>query len=583
MPATTRSSGQDPARSIIMSLTERAKEAYEKRVRLQDACTEHVRDVLELEEDLGRDNRPEKRTELKETMGRLVNLANHYRLAHKAFAKAEMEACLAENPQLNQAGKDKKREQIDRPYTEFWEDMGRAITRVKATLENAEAAAVVTEAATAAAAAVDDSPTPAEETGGGGESEAEGGGAEGGAGDRERNRPRRHSEGNEQAIGAVAKLLGDLVSTLNKKETDTMTQAAHLANVLQEDRREARRQQENAYAMIRVPHVDCEVFTGADDQEYARWKTAFLQIYPSSIPPAERFLGLQGKTGGAAKELLMALPVTGASYAEGIKRLDEKYGTSSYEIARLNRQFRAEPPVTRTEDTVALRSLYEKVRSMVFTYRELKEPLAGPYMIEVWLDKFPKSIAWSWVKATSGEADDGSASKAADVDAFLKLVAREVKQAESYQSLLRARTKPEKEKEKEKPNKPEKKGDGGNSQGKAKPASSASLLAASDGGGAGTSGKSGSSGKSSSGKSKKTQPVNITCQDCRTKKSGHGLDTCQAFQKLTLGQKKRWCFALGSCMRCLKGGHWAKNCASPVKCTASGCGKPDFHHPMLHH
>ena len=122
-----------------------------------------------------------------------------------------------------------------------------------------------------------------------------------------------------------------------------------LVETLAEDRKAAAEIQARTVQMLRTPRMDCPIFSGKDSEDYANWKISFQQVYPPSMLPRERFLGLQAKIAGAAKELMAGLVAADFSYAEAMGRLDEKYGRPEQVIACLNRLFKAEKPVSKID------------------------------------------------------------------------------------------------------------------------------------------------------------------------------------------------------------------------------------------
>ena len=98
--------------------------------------------------------------------------------------------------------------------------------------------------------------------------------------------------------------------------------------------------------------------------------------------------------------MLASLQVVDSSYKEAFKRLEAKYGTPAQIMARMDRCFRVVPAVTKATDARGLCSLFERIRIMVFTYRQLGEPMSGSYLIGTWLEKMPMRVRSEWVKAT---------------------------------------------------------------------------------------------------------------------------------------------------------------------------------------
>ena len=119
--------------------------------------------------------------------------------------------------------------------------------------------------------------------------------------------------------------------------------------------------------------MDCPTFRGTDEEDFAIWHTAFEQVYPSTMLGRERFLGLQTMVLGQAQELLTGLSASDASYDECMARLFDKYGQPAEVKARLKHNFKSEAPVKQPDDPAKLQSLYEKIRTMVFSYNLLDE------------------------------------------------------------------------------------------------------------------------------------------------------------------------------------------------------------------
>ena len=69
-------------------------------------------------------------------------------------------------------------------------------------------------------------------------------------------------------------------------------------------------------------------------------------------------------------------------------------------MARMDRNFKAIPAVVKATDAKGLRSVFKRIRTMVFTYRQLGEPMSGSYLIGTWLEKLPVRVCSEWVKAT---------------------------------------------------------------------------------------------------------------------------------------------------------------------------------------
>ena len=407
----------------------------------------------------------------------------------------------------------------------------------------------------------------------------------------------------------VAQLVLALTDRERASRDASQTTTDRLVETLAEDRKAAAEIQARTVQLLRTPRMDCPVFSGKDSEDYANWKIAFQQVYPVTMLPRERFLGLQTKIAGAAKELMAGLAAADFSYAEAMGRLDEKYGRPEQVIARLNRLFKAEKPVSKVEDPGPLRSLFEKIRSMVATYKALNEPLSGPFMIETWLEKLPRSVARAWAKATLDDAKveedlldaagnvirpgNGLVKKGGNVDEFMKIVEDQVRLSESMWQLTKATREAKEEEKKSKETTATKK------------QNSASLLTTQDGqqadskktyAGAVASGASGGKGSKKQPNQqqgqqqqqqgqpgKKThQKATVTCNDCKVSKAGHLMATCPIFLKQTPVERRRWAWDLNRCKKCLQQGHFGKDCPQPVKCTASVCQFRDSHHTILH-
>ena len=72
-----------------------------------------------------------------------------------------------------------------------------------------------------------------------------------------------------------------------------------------------------------------------------------------------------------------------------MSRLEAKYRTPAQIMARIDRNFRSVPAVTKATDAKGLRSIFERIRTIVFTYRQLGEPMSGSYLIGTSMEKLP--------------------------------------------------------------------------------------------------------------------------------------------------------------------------------------------------
>ena len=443
-------------------------------------------------------------------------------------------------------------------------------------------------------------PPPHTAAGGGGG----GGGDPGdqGGGDRSSRRPPRgripapspspsEDEGDKH-LKLFQRMVEGLEARVETARAEKDSYAAALSRALADERKSVVELQNKTVQALRQPQLECGVYQGRDDQDFVAWRTAFLQLYPDTMEPSERFLGLRAKTGGAAKELLVSLQVADSSYEEAMKRLDAKYGTPAQIMARMDRNFKSVPAVKQATDSKGLRSIFERIRTMVFTYRQLGEPMSGSYLIGTWLEKLPVRVRTEWVKATLDDdlvVDDvldedsnvilkgnGMTKKTGNVDAFLAVLNRSVRMAEGLDDICPGEKRGEKEK---KDNvKPGKKGGASNS---------ALLAAGHDSGAAKPAAGKGAAGGGGGGAKKKAAPAKKEytgkiCEDCKNNKTGHLMQDCAWFKKLDVPSRKQVVWDLLRCKKCLEKGHTAKNCTSTEVCKAAGCRNPTKHHPMLH-
>ena len=327
---------------------------------------------------------------------------------------------------------------------------------------------------------------------------------------------------------------------------------------------------------LRTPALECDTFKGTDRENYNSWKTAFRAVYPNTMTPSERFMGLLAKTGGAAKQLLAGLDIANSSYTEGIRRLDDAYGRKDVEIARINRLFRAEKPAG-AKDAVALRHLLQRIKDMTFTYEQLGETLSGPYIIDTWLEKMPTVVKEKWVEKCLDDSD-----RRGNVDAFVRVVERQVKKAEE----LAVHERPAAAASASDPKKKTAPKDG------PKINSATGLVANAEAkrgtpdatGGARPKSK-GTKAKNGSGKKKKSSKkskANFTCDDCKSKSPTHDMTKCKEFLKQDVAQRKAWAFESGRCLRCLLPGHFGRDCTSGLTCQKAGCEYRQTHHTLLH-
>ena len=442
-------------------------------------------------------------------------------------------------------------------------------------------------------------------------------GGGGGGGGRRHNR--RDGDAGMPLEELVARLLTAMASREEASREEGRTATDRLAAALAEASRESAELQKRTVEILRNPRMDCPNFSGDDREDFAIWRTAFEQVYPASMLARERFLGIQAKTTGPARELLAGLSACDDSYPEAMARLYDKYGRPAQVIARLNRNFKSEATVTKTDDPVKLRSICEKIKTMVFSYSQLNEPLSGSYMIEAWLEKLPRSIARAWAKATLDDVrviepvldaagniispGNGMTKKGGNVDEFIRMLDDQVRLAESLYSLTKTsrereaaeKKKREEDKEKEKAKKQQQQHSG----------NSASLLAVPDG--ASKSKKSGKKKNSSnnskgggggapapaadgggakpaaSGQPQQQQRANITCSSCLNNYPGHFMAVCADFLKQPVPERRRWMWSTKRCKRCLLKGHLSDKCNKPVACTVQGCKAPLTHHPAIHY
>lgn len=412
------------------------------------------------------------------------------------------------------------------------------------------------------------------------------------------NSPEPSEPEEDKQLALFRRMVEGLEARVEAARNERDTYATALSRALVDERRSVVELQQKTVQALRQPRLECGTFSGGDEQDFIAWRTGFKQMYPSSMEPRERFLGLRLKTSGAARELLSSLQVVDSSYEEAMARLEAKYGTPAQVIARMNRSFKAEAAVTKTHDAKALRTMFEKIRTMVFTYRQLGEPMAGSYLIGTWLEKLPHKVRSDWVKATldddlvvedvldeSGNvllAGNGKTKKGGNVDAFLEVLNRAVRMAEGIMELAPFKDKGDKDKDK--------KGDAGKS-GKKGGASNSALLASGEaaggakpktGGGKGGGGAAAPKKKASKGKQESQPYTGKICPDCQEDKAGHKMTDCQWFKKLNPSERRQVAWDLSRCKRCLDKGHFSKNCTTTGVCKAQGCRNPTKHHPLLH-
>ncbi|XP_025193542.1 uncharacterized protein LOC112593380, partial [Melanaphis sacchari] len=72
-----------------------------------------------------------------------------------------------------------------------------------------------------------------------------------------------------------------------------------------------------------------------------------------------------------------------------------------------------------------------------------------------------------------------------------------------------------------------------------------------------------------------TSKSNVSCPVC---KGSHIVSKCNKFTGWSVDVREKWVRENRCCFRCLRVGHWAPECKSPVQCT--NC--PRRHHPLLH-
>jgi len=72
-----------------------------------------------------------------------------------------------------------------------------------------------------------------------------------------------------------------------------------------------------------------------------------------------------------------------------------------------------------------------------------------------------------------------------------------------------------------------------------------------------------------------TSKSNMSCPIC---KGSHAVSICNKFTGWSVDVREKWARENRCCFRCLRIGHWAPECKSPVQCTK--CSRR--HHPLLH-
>lgn len=392
-----------------------------------------------------------------------------------------------------------------------------------------------------------------------------------------------------------------LVAALTASSREGRGATEELAKSLAQDRAAAAALQQQTVEALRNPRNDVKIFHGYDEEDYRAWMTAFTQVYPPSMPGRERLMGLWLKTGGTAKGLIEHLQTSDENYLIAVDRLEEKYGRADQVIARINRNFKAEKPVNSTEQSKDFRNIFNKIRSMVESYRQLNEPMSGSFMIEAWLEKLPRQVARKWAKATLNDhkvveevldeagnvvvAGNGLIRKGGNVEAFLEVVDEEVRTAEKLAALVKprddAKAANKQQQQDGKGNKAAKKPDGNSASllagqaGAGKPAAPAAPPAApaQDGTGAAAAAKK---------KKNKKKKVNVTCQGCLNDQAGHDMAKCPVFLKLKPKERRDWAWELWRCKLCLEKSHKTNDCKSGARCNAAGCQYADRHCGLIH-
>ena len=345
--------------------------------------------------------------------------------------------------------------------------------------------------------------------------------------------------------------------------------------------KEIQEQQTKALTMLQVPSLDCEIFKGTDNENWAAWFSTFEQVYPEDMDAKQRYLALLRKTQGPPLALIKGLEVNNDAYKESIKRLVLHYGQPEQEVNRLQRHFHSLKKVTSTKDYKAFRALYQTMCNMVYAYEKMKIPLSGPITIDTWLTKCPVAVANKYVEACLDDVDekDTAKRKTGNAKEFLKVVERMVRYAESTR---------------------DHEAEGDKKDGKSsdqKRTTPAAMMAMAEGGGRKRGGKAAGKAKPASPqaangamalqamskpskKQQKGRHFNV-CQGC-LKDYNHNCEKCPEFMKLDAADKRRWIWLCKRCNRCLQKGHRASDCTTSKKCGEKGCSQPTSHHTLTH-
>ena len=65
---------------------------------------------------------------------------------------------------------------------------------------------------------------------------------------------------------------------------------------------------------------------------------------------------------------------------------------------------------------------------------------------------------------------------------------------------------------------------------------------------------------------------------CRACEGSHAIIACPAFKSMSAADKRRICYSVGLCFKCLQQGHQIKDCSEVVKCSTCSA----THHTLTH-
>ena len=289
-----------------------------------------------------------------------------------------------------------------------------------------------------------------------------------------------------------------------------------------------------------LPH-----FSGKS-QEYARWKSRFLQFMPSYLPEEYRMERLREAVAGGSSESLIASLIDGPGvYTTTWKELDSWHGGSDRNLEHQLRAIIEHPKILNERDVDGLTKYAITLRSTLANMTTCgMQP--GVELCLMATEKVPKSMLVRYFERHG----DGNT----DVVQFSEWLINRLK------TLKRANDRASTA--------------GSAPQPTQKPHKTRTLVGSTTPAPHCDASSSASNSSNAYGGRKFNATNNNKCRKCL---GPHSLAYCRSFKELPVAKRVEFVRLLGVCNNCLREGHWAR------KCSATTCAKCSrSHHTLLH-